>query len=94
MQLKNRKGEDLYILTITKSNDFSSPYISIDTWEKVTKSFDDLIQEVDDANWLVKQVKVSKSDEYHCWEATLLCNHKGWGSDFFKVVKIDTAYSL
>lgn len=89
MQLKNRKGEDLYILTITKSNDFSNPYIGIDTWEKVTKSFDDLIQEVDDDNWLVKQVKVSKSDEYHRWEATLLCNHKGWGSDFFKVVKIE-----
>lgn len=94
MQLKNKKGEDLYILTITESKNFSSPRININTWKKVTKIFNDLIQEVDDDNWLVKQVKVSKSDEYHRWEATLLCNQKGWGSDFFKVIKIDTACSF
>lgn len=92
MQLQNKKGEDLYLLVITESKEFNAPHIKINTWESVTKSFEDLIKEVDNENWLVKQVKVERNPEYHRMEATLLCNHRGWGSDFFRVITIEAAY--
>lgn len=92
MQLKNAKGEYLYLLVITNSNEFSSPHIKVNTWDKVIKDFEDLIQEVDDTSWSVKQVKVERLPEYHRMKATLLCNHKGWGGDFFRVITIESAY--
>ena len=94
MQLQNKKGEDLYLLVITESKEFNAPHIRINTWENVTKSFEDLIKEVDNEDWLIKQVKVERNPEYHRMEATLLCNHRGWGHDFFRVITIDSAYSF
>lgn len=32
-QIKNTKGEDLYILTVISTNDIK-PYIKVNTWEK------------------------------------------------------------
>lgn len=94
MQLQNKKGEDLYLLVITESKEFNRPSIRVNTWEKVTKDFEDFIKEVDNESWLIKQVKVERNPEYHRMEATLLCNHKGWGSDFFRVITIESAYSF
>lgn len=94
MQLQNKKGEDLYLLVITESKEFNRPSIRVNTWEKVMKGFEDLIKEVNNEDWLIKQVKVERYPEYHRMEATLLCNHKGWGSDFFRVITIESAYSF
>ena len=94
MQLQNKKGEDLYLLVITESKEFNRPSIRVNTWEKVTKGFEDLIKEVNNEDWFIKQVKVERNPEYHTMEATLLCNHKGWGSDFFRVITIESAYSF
>ena len=92
MQLRNSKGEDLYLLVITDSNEFNSPHIKINTWDNVVKSFEDLIQEVENESWSVKQIKVERNPEYHRMEASLICNHKGWGGDFFRVITIESAY--
>lgn len=79
MQLRNNKGEYLYLLVITNSNEFNSPYIKINTWDNVVRSFENLIQEVENESWSVKQIKVERNPEYHRMEASLICNHKGWG---------------
>lgn len=92
MQLKNEKGEDLYLLVITNSDEFSSPHIKINTWDNVVKSFEDFIQEVENESWSVKQIKVERNPEYHRMEASLICNHKGWGGDFFRVIEVSSAY--
>jgi len=92
MQLQNKKGEDLYLLTIVESRNFCSPHVKINTWETVTKDFEEWIKEVEDENWSVKQIKVNRSPEYHRMEATLLCNHKGWGGDFVRVINVKAAY--
>lgn len=94
MQLQNKKGEDLYLLTIVESRDFCSPHVRINTWETVTKDFEKFIQEVDNDNYLIKQVKVERLPEYHRMKAILLCNHKGWGGDYFKSITIESAYTF
>lgn len=94
MVLKNQKGEEMYQVIITSSKEFDSPKIRTNTWEKCVKDFEELIQEVENDNWSVRQVKVNRLPDYHRMEATLICNHKGWGGDFFKHIYIDSVWEF
>ena len=44
--IRNKKGEELYILTVVSTNDIK-PYIRINTWEKCKKWFEYMTTEVD-----------------------------------------------
>ena len=44
-QIKNRKGEKLYILTVVSTNDIM-PHNTVDTWENCKKKFESFCQEV------------------------------------------------
>lgn len=45
-QIKNTKGEDLYIITVVSTNDIQ-PHVTASTWEGCIKKLEQLTLEVD-----------------------------------------------
>lgn len=89
MQLKNQKGEKLYLLTIVKTNEVTSPFTSLVTWEKAQERFANFTEEREDDSWSRKIVKLEESElRLH---AIMITNHKGWGSDYFEIFDLQPA---
>lgn len=90
--IQNSKGECLYILTDVSTNDIK-PYIRINTWEKCKEWFEDMTTEVDNDRFFAQLIHKSIDKESHNAEASMRCNRKGWGSDFFKYITIEPLYT-
>lgn len=91
-RLKNKNNEELFTLSIIDSNDLNFPIIRVNTWDHCLKEFSSLIKERDDKEWLVKPVKVETHEGL--WAtAIVLSNHRGWGGDYFRYIKIDPAWT-
>lgn len=90
--IKNRKGEKLYILTIVSTNDVK-PYITVNTWEKCKQKFEQATIEIDDSRSFSQLIHKEIDSETHTINASMRCNRKGWGNDFFKYITIDPLYT-
>lgn len=89
-QIKNRQGEKLYIITIVSSNDIK-PLIKVDTWEECLKTFKSVTEEVNNDNFLVQLIHKELTEVTA--EASIRCNKKGWGNDYFRYITIEPLYT-
>ena len=91
-QIKNTKGEDIYIITIVSTNDIQ-PLIITSTWEGCIKKLEQITLEVDNDSFFAQIVHKNISEETHTAEASMRRNNKGWGSDYFKYITIEPLYT-
>lgn len=91
MEVKNQNGEDLFLVVVTNSKEFNDPFISLQTWPEAKEMFEKRITERDNDSYMVKQITVSRNEDIKRLHAQLLCNHKGWGVDYFEYIKVEKA---
>ena len=86
---KNKNGEDLYLLVDVKTNSIK-PYPYISTWGKVMDKFETLTEENDDTNYFAQIVHkiISKTGA----EASMRCNKRSLGYDYFRYITIEPLY--
>ena len=94
MIVKNDKGEQLYTFIIIDSNNFTNPSITLKTWDKAMQYLKNLSEEEDNDNWFIKVIKSDIRPALHRAKVELLCNHKGWGGDYIRVIEVENAYAL
>ena len=92
MYINNEKGEQLYLFIIIDSNDFMNPHVTLKTWDKAMQDLEKCSKEKDDDNWFIKVIKSEIHLDLHRAKVELLCNHKGWGGDYIRVIEVDSAY--
>lgn len=92
MQITNKKGEKLYLVVRSKSNDIS-PYTGVKTWEKAMEDFNDFTEDVDNEAMFRKTVK-KNIDEGHRAIASCIENRKGWGSDYMVYIEVSPLYDF
>ena len=91
-QIKNTKGKDLYIITVVSTNDIQ-PRIIISTWEGCIKKLEQITLETDDDRFLAQLIHKEINKDYHRAKASMRCNKKGWGNDYFKYITIKPLYT-
>lgn len=91
-QITNKEGENLYILTSVSTNNIK-PYIIVDTWEACKKGIEIFTKEINDTAFFAQLIHKKINEESHTAEASMRCNKKGWGSDFFKYITIEPLYT-
>lgn len=91
-QITNKKGENLYILTSMSTNDIR-PYFHVDTWERCKELFTKMTIKQDDDHFFAQLIHKELNDEFGKAEASIRCNKKGWGSDFFRYITIEPLYT-
>ena len=92
MYLTTTKGEPLYILTGVSTNDIR-PYVTVNTWEKCKEKLKQMTTEMDGFIYLAQLIHKEIYEEDHRAEASVRCNRKGWGSDYFKYITIEPLYT-
>ena len=88
-QLTNSKGDKLFILTVVSTNDIQ-PMIRVDTWEKCLDLFNSHTTEQDTERFFAQLIH--KDIKEGNVEASMRCNRKGWGFDYFKYLTIKPLY--
>ena len=91
-QITNRKEEKLYILTAVSTNDIK-PYIEVDTWETCIGILKCMTKEKHTDRVLVQLIHKEVNEEMHKAEASVRCNRRGYGSDFFRYITIEPLYT-
>lgn len=91
-QVTNQNGERLYILISVSTNDIK-PYITVDTWAKCKEQLEYITTEKDNSSFFAQLVHKEVNEEFHKAEASMRCNKRGWGSDFFKYITIEPLYT-
>lgn len=91
-QIKNRKGEKIYILTIANTNSIK-PYTYVNTWEACINKFKEVTMEMDNDNFFAQVVHKKIDEEAHTAEASMRRNTKGWGCDYFNYITINPLYT-
>lgn len=91
-QIKNTKEEKLYIFTISNTNSIK-PYIYVNTWEKCLKKFKECTKELDNDSFFAQIIHKNISEETYTAEASMRCNNKGWGCDYFCYITINPIYT-
>ena len=92
MYITTTKGEPLYILTAVSTNDIK-PYITVNTWAKCKEQLEQMTKEIDNDRLFVQLIHKEVNEEFHKAEASVRCNRKGWGYDFFKYITIEPLYT-
>ena len=90
--IRNKKGEELYILTVVSTNDIK-PYIRVNTWENCIARLNHLTVETDNDRFFAQLIHKEVDEISHTAEASMRCNRKGWGSDFFEYITIEPLYT-
>lgn len=86
---RNKNGEKLYILVDIKTNSIkANTYVS--TWENVIERFNMLTEENDDSNYFAQLIHKTISETGA--EASMRCNKRGWGYDYFRYITIEPLY--
>lgn len=67
------------------------PLTKISTWEKCIEIFESMTTEMNNDRFLAHLIS-KKIIENTRAKATVLCNKKGWGNDFFRYITIEPAY--
>lgn len=91
-QIRNKKGEKLYILTSVSTNDIV-PLSVVDTWEKCLKKLGEATTEINTDSFFAQLIHKEIDEENHKAKASMRCNRKGWGSDYFKYYTIEPIYT-
>lgn len=91
-QITNNNGEKLYILTFVSTNNIE-PYIIVDTWAKCKEHLEQMTVETDDDILFAQLIHKKVNEELYRAEASMRCNKKGWGNDFFKYITIKPLYT-
>lgn len=91
-QITNKNGENLYILTSVSTNDIR-PYIRVNTWAKCKEQLERITTETDNNKLFTQLIHKEVNEEFHRAEASMRCNRKGWGSDYFQYITIEPLYS-
>ena len=91
-QIENRKGEKLYIITNTATNSVK-PLIHVNTWEKCIEKFEEYTKELNNASFFAQLIHKSINEKTHRAEASMRCNQKGWGCDYFRYITIHPLYT-
>lgn len=91
-QITNKKGDNLYMLTSVSTNKIK-PFINVDTWEKCKKLFNGMTIEKEDKHSFTQLVHKKIDEEYNKAEASMRCNSKGWGDDYFMYITIEPLYA-
>ena len=91
-QITNKKGEKLYILTSVSTNDIK-PYIKVNTWEKCKEQLEHITTEQDGVSFFAQLIHKEINEEFNTAEASMRCNRKGWGNDYFKYITIEPIYT-
>lgn len=89
--LKNSKGENLYLFVKINTNNIE-PYIKVCTWEKALERLNSFTTEVDNETLFSQLIHKEIDAENHTAEASMMQNHKGFGSDFFTYITIRPIY--
>lgn len=87
--LTNKLGDKLYILTVVSTNEIK-PTTKVATWEECIDDFNSYTTEEDSERFL-KQL-IHKNIEEYSAEASMRCNRRGWGYDFFRYITIEPLY--
>lgn len=90
-QIENRKGEKLYMLTIVCTNDIQ-PIIIVDTWKGCVKRFNQHTLEINSDVLFMQLIHKEIKEDNKFAEASMRCNRKGWGNDYFKYITIEPLY--
>ena len=90
-QLKNSKGENLCLLIKVDTNSIR-PYTKACTWKNALSSLDSFTTEVDDENFFAQLINKEINEEFHRAVASMRCNKKGWGADYFSYITINPLY--
>lgn len=91
-QIENRKGEKLYIFTISNTNSIK-PYTYVNTWEECLKKFEEYTKELDNDSFFAQIIHKNISEEAHIAEASMRRNNRGWGGDYFQCITIQSLYT-
>lgn len=91
-QIKNTKGEKLYIFIISNTNPIK-PYTYINTWEKCLKKFEECTKELNNDIFFAQIIHKNISEETHTANALIKRNNKNWGYDFFNYITINPLYT-
>lgn len=89
-QLKNSKGEKLYLLIKVDTNSIR-PYAKAYTWKDALSSFNSFTTEVDDEYFFAQLINKEIDEDIRA-EASMRCNKKGWGCDYFSYIIIKPLY--
>ena len=90
--IRNKKEEELYIILVVSTNDIK-PYIKINTWAKCKEQLEQVTEEVNNDRFFSQLIHKEVDEISHTAEASMRCNRKGWGSDFFKYITIEPLYT-
>ena len=90
-QLKNSKGERFYLFIKVDTNSIK-PYTKVCTWKDALSSLDSFTTEVDNETFSAEFINKEINEEFHRAEASMRCNKKGWGSDYFSYITIEPLY--
>lgn len=91
-QIKNRKGEKLYLLTIVNTNSIKS-YTDVNTWEECLKKFKECTKELDNESFFAQLIHKNINEETHTAEAEMRRNNRGFGYDYFNYITINSLYT-
>lgn len=92
-QIKNKNNEELFLVIVTNSKEFNNPLVLLKSWSEAKDIFEKKVKERDDEFYKIKQLSIVRDEERQL-QAQLLCNHKGWGRDYFEYIKVEKAYSF
>lgn len=67
--------------------------IKVDTWEKCKELFTQMTSERDDDRFFAQLIHKEVDEELHSAEASMRCNRKGWGNDYFRYITIKPLYT-
>lgn len=88
--VKNERGDDLYILVESTTMSIE-PRIYINTKSKVMEKFHLSTKESNDGVYLAQLIhKVSNGTKA---KASMRCNRKGWGCDYFVYITVEPLYT-
>lgn len=90
-QIKNTKGEKLYIFTISNTNSIK-PYTYVNTWEKCLKRFEECAKELDNDSFFAQIIHKNINEETHTANALMKRNNKNLSYDFFNYITINSLY--
>lgn len=91
-QMTNKNGEKLCLLTLVLTNSIK-PYIRVNTWAKCKEQLERVAVEKDNDMFFTQLIHKEVDEEFHKAEASMRCNEKGWGDDFFKYITIEPLYT-
>ena len=90
-QLKNSKGEKLYLFVKISTNNIK-PYTKVCTWERSLENLNSFTTEVDNETLFSQLIHKEINTEFYRAEASMRQNFKGFGSDFFTYITIEPIY--